>query len=197
MATAAREVFVKSRRVRKQRVPEEEKLARSLGLPGYRAGHFQAVDIANRTDDDQRKMVRSQEMRTLRRTTHIERLASAGTITKDQADICEWYASQHELGYSTIGCTANYGGAGGGGFGSSDLLARYKAQARARNNHIAARAAIPPALRHLFDRVVLHGHGLASGDNSLRPHSRAYSRLSSSFRHACNCLREIFELRND
>lgn len=199
MATAPnRKERARERKDRRLRVDEATKIAR-LVLPEGQAdrGGFAVADVANHSDSDQRHMVRSGEKRTVCRLTHIERLKRLNAITSEQALICEWYAKQHELGYQTVGCTANYSGAGGGGFGPSDLLARYKAQARARDNHIAARAAIPPALRHLFERVVLHGHGLAAAGGQTKPHSRVYSRLSISFRYACDCLREIFAFHND
>jgi hypothetical protein len=79
----------------------------------------------------------------------------AGIINAEQAAACEWYSAAYELGFQTIGCTANYGGAGGGSFGSSDLLARYKAQAEARENYHFARLAIPAHLLPSLDAVVL------------------------------------------
>jgi hypothetical protein len=79
----------------------------------------------------------------------------AGIINAEQAAACEFYAAAYQLGFQTIGCTANYGGAGGGSFGSSDLLARYKAQAEARENYYYARLAVPKHLLPSLDTVVL------------------------------------------
>lgn len=67
------------------------------------------VDVANQTDADQRHMVRSEQTRTVRRLTRIERMARAGMIEKHHVAACEWYASAHALGYDTIGVTAQYG----------------------------------------------------------------------------------------
>jgi hypothetical protein len=132
------------------------KLARTI-LPDAQVerGGLVMRDIANHSDSDQRRMVRSGETKTVRKLTRVELLTRAGIITSDQASACEWYAEAHELGYGTVGCTANYGGAGGGGFGSSDLLARYRAQQEARENFSYARLAIPAHLVGLFDRVVI------------------------------------------
>lgn len=132
-------------------------LADKIGLPDaqIRQGNIAIRDIANRTDADQRKMVRSGETKTVRRLTRVELMVKAGVIGADQAGACEWYVTAHELGFGTVGCTANYGGAGGGGFGAGHLLARYKAQAEARENYYYARQAIPGHLISLFEGVVL------------------------------------------
>jgi hypothetical protein len=148
---------MKPKRSRKvARVPEDVRLGRSILPAGQaRAGAFVAVDISNHSESDQRRMVRSGERRTIRRLTRVELMHKAGTITDEQARACAWYAAQHELGFQTVGCTANYGGAGGGGFGAGDLLARYKAQSEARENFHYARSAIPLWLVGPFEAVAL------------------------------------------
>jgi hypothetical protein len=155
----------RSRRARQPRIAPLEKLALSITTPEQARHGLKAVDIANHTDEDQREMVRlraaepdrksDKARQTVRKLTRVELLTKAGVITPDQALACEWYLTAHELGYQTVGCTANYLGAGGGGFGSSDLLARYKAQGEARENYLYARLAIPAHLIGLFDRVVI------------------------------------------
>lgn len=146
----------RAKRRTKKRVDPVVKLARTI-LPGEQAtnGDLAIRDVANHSDEDQRASVRSGETRTVRRRTRVEMLTLAGIISPDQALACEWYLNCHELGYQTVGCTANYCGAGGGGFGSSDLLARYKAQAEARENFQYAKLVIPHHLRGLFDRIVI------------------------------------------
>lgn len=146
----------KKLRKRKPRVDPVLKLALSL-VPAeqVRLGFYVICDVANHSDSEQRAMVRSGEKRTVRRRTRVELMREAGIITAEQAQACEWYAAAHEVGFQTVGCTANYSGAGGGGFGSGDLLARYRAQAEARENYHYARTAIPPALRDVFETVVL------------------------------------------
>jgi hypothetical protein len=141
---------------RKPKADPVEKLALSI-IPHqqFRTGNFAIRDIANHSEADQRAMVRSGSTKTIRRKTRIEMLRDAGVINNDQALACEWYAAAYQLGFQTIGCTANYAGAGGGGFGSSDLLARYKAQAEARENYHFARIAIPAHLVSSLDAVVL------------------------------------------
>lgn len=141
---------------RKVKADPTMKLALSI-LPGeqVKIGLYAIRDVANHSDDDQRAMVRSGEKQTIRRKTRIELMRDAGVINADQALACEWYALAYELGFQTVGCTANYGGAGGGGFGSSDLLARYKAQAEARENYHYARLAIPKHLTGIFEEVAL------------------------------------------
>lgn len=160
-----------SRRLRKKREDPVTKLARSI-LPAEQIAHGGLVirDIANHTDADQRKMVRSGETRTVRKLTRVERLTRAGVINADQALACEWYSNAYELGFQTVGCTANYMGAGGGGFGSSDLFARYKAQGEARANYHYARQAIPRHLLGIFEHIVLGvgSHPTLSKQDKLR-----------------------------
>lgn len=145
-----------SRRLRKTREDPTSKRARSI-LPAEQAGKRDLVvcDVANHSDADQRASVRSGETRTVRRLTRVELLVKAKVINLDQAAACAWYVDAHELGFQTVGCTANYGGAGGGGFGSNDLLARYKAQGEAREDYFFARSAIPQHLLQTFEGVVL------------------------------------------
>jgi hypothetical protein len=118
-------------------------------------GSFREVNVANHTDADQRHAVRSKETRTVRRLSRVELMAKSGVITSDQALACGWYAFCYEMGYQTVGCTANYSGAGGGGFGVGDLLARYKAQSDARENYLYAKQSIPNHLLGLFEGIVL------------------------------------------
>jgi hypothetical protein len=143
-------------RKRKAKIDPVEKLALSI-IPDqqFRTGSFAIRDIANHSDADQRAMVRSGSTRTIRRRTRIELMRDLGFINAEQAIACEWYSAAHELGFGTLGCTANYAGAGGGGFGSSDLLARYKAQAEARENFYYARLAVPAHLVPALDAVAL------------------------------------------
>jgi hypothetical protein len=147
-----------SRTGKKPQVPATVKLAMKI-VPLEQASRRDYVEcgVANHTDEDQRAMVRSKETKTIRKKTRIERMVIAGLIDKDQQNACEWYANAFELGYATVGCTANYCGAGGGGFGSSDLFARYKAQQEAREDYAYARKAIPGDYLKLFD-YVLFGH---------------------------------------
>lgn len=145
----------KSRRVKPKTDPVV-KLARLI-LPERQAtnGDLAIRDVANHSDADQRASVRSGETKTVRRKTRVELLQLAGIITREQQAACEWYLTAFELGYQTVGCTGNYTGAGGGGFGSTDLFARYKAQREARENFQYAKQAIPQHLRANFDRVVI------------------------------------------
>jgi hypothetical protein len=144
-----------SRRIRKQRVPKLEKLALSITTPEQARHGLREVDVANFSDADVKDADSLKRLKTVRKLTRVELLTRAGVITPDQALACEWYLTAYELGYQTVGCTANYLGAGGGGFGASDLLSRYKAQGEARENYLYAKQAIPEYLIGLFDRVVL------------------------------------------
>jgi hypothetical protein len=148
------------KRSRKLKVDPVLKLAESI-LPAEQIRNqlYAICGVSNHSDADQRAMVRSGETKTLRRLTRIELMHKAGIINAEQAQACEFYAAAYQLGFQTIGCTANYGGAGGGGFGSTDLLARYKAQAEARENYHYARLAVPKHLLPSLDAVVLEtGH---------------------------------------
>ncbi len=145
-----------SRRLRKTREDPVAKLARSI-LPAEQVaqGGLAIRDVANHSEQDQRAMVRSGNKQTVRRLTRVEMLVRSGDINPDQALACTWYATAYELGFQTVGCTANYCGAGGGGFGASDLLARYKAQGEARDDYFYARSAIPQHLVSVFEGIVL------------------------------------------
>lgn len=155
----------KGKRIRKVRSDPVAAKAREIGVPEAQVGRGDLAlrDVANHNDNDQRAMVRQRAgeergdkaRQTVRRLTRIEQLAKKGEITPEQARACQWYANAHELGFQTVGCTANYGGAGGGAFGSSDLLARYSAQAEARENFYYARRAIPDHLVVPFESIVL------------------------------------------
>jgi hypothetical protein len=142
---------------RKAKPPLVERVARGILPPEQvRRRDYTLADVANHTDAEQRHMVRSGEKKTIKRKTHIAILYARKALTARQAAICEWYAEQHEVGFEVgLGVCANYCGAGGGGFGADDLLARHKAQAEARHNYATARSALRPAERIVFERVVL------------------------------------------
>lgn len=166
----------------RQRVDPETKLTKQILKMGIvppvqvRRGDFDLHDVANHSEADQRHMVRSKETQTVRRKSHLEKLCSRKAITPDQFRICQWYADQYEAGFATVGCTANYMGAGGGGFGAKDLFARYEAQLAARENYAMAKATISRPLISLFERVVIHQTPINEGGRC--------TRLSLSFRLA-------------
>lgn len=184
MATAARAVM-RGDKPKKVKLDPAVKLALSLVPPVQVAnGVFREANVANFTEAQQRHAVRSKEVKTVRRETHIERLVRLRTLTPRQGQLCEWYAKQHEAGFEvSTGCTANYCGAGGGGFGTMDLLARHAEQYMAREMYAQARASISPVLLSLFERVVLGRIGLGEAGGHAR-----YSRLSLSFRLAVDQL---------
>lgn len=190
--------MAKDKRARKLRTPEQmvARTAKTIGLDPAQVARADLVlaPVANWSDADQRHMVRSDEKHTVRRLTRIERLVRSGTIQRNEAAACEAYADWHALGYDTIGCTPNYLGAGGGGFGPRDLWARYRAQSEARERYLFARAGIPPMLLALFESVVLHGRPMASWrDDERAGRSQRASRLSNSFRLAAAKLVERVE----
>lgn len=172
----------------KVRTPEQQliKLARRL-LPAVQArrGDFTFHDVQNRTDADQRHMVRSDEKRTLRRLTRVEKLQRAGTITRDEAQACQWYADAYSLGYDTIGMTAHYQGSGVRSGGVFCLASRYRAQQEARENYDFAKQGISPFLLPLFERVVIEG--LTIGQATQKA-GRQLTRYTSAFRLAANQL---------
>jgi hypothetical protein len=145
-----------ARRKHKTKVDQVAKLAMSILPPEQlRNNLYEICGVANHSVADQRDSMSLKRTKTLRRRTRIELMQRAGIINAEQAAACEFYAAAYQLGFQTIGCTANYGGAGGGSFGSSDLLSRYKAQAEARENYHFARLAIPAHLLPSLDAVVL------------------------------------------
>lgn len=166
----------------RQRVDPETKLTREIRKMGIlpavqvRQGDFKLHDVANHSEADHRHTVRSKETQTVMRKSHLEKLCARRAITPDQYRICQWYADQYEAGFATVGCTANYMGAGGGGFGAKDLFARYEAQLSARENYHMAKSTIARPLLGLFERVVIHQTPINEGGRC--------TRLSLSFRLA-------------
>lgn len=179
---------------RKNRTPDQEaaKVARSIGLaPEQIRRGVSLAQVSNWTEGDQRKMIRSGETRTVRKRTRVERLRSAGTIEPHEAAACEAYANWHALGYDTIGCTANYEGAGGGGFRSEDLLARYRAQGEARESYQFARQALPPMFLPMFEAIVLEGRAISEAGIGLYgqlSRSQKCAKLTAAFRLSANVL---------
>lgn len=173
-------------KARKQKIDPAIRLACVI-IPSVqvRKGEFAIVDIANRTEADQRHMVRSGEKRTIRRLTHLERLEARRIITKRQLQICEWYAEQHEKGFGVTCHIANYGMTGGKAPGAMDLLAKTRSQYLARQNYAYAKASIAPGLIHLFERIVIGQTDLGNGETWRRK-----SALKNTFRLAVDQLDE-------
>lgn len=165
----------------KTRTPEQNllRLAKRL-LPESQArqGGLVLCEVSNRSDADQRHMVRSQEKHTVRRLTRIEKLHRAGTLSKHEAQACQWYADAHALGFDTLGITANYGATGGDGSNVYTHLARHKAQQEARADYAFAREAIPALLLPIFERVILEGQAIGDAGQD------SYSGLGRSQRAA-------------
>lgn len=175
------------------KTPEQQavRIARSIGVPERQMRGLILVDVSNRSDTDQRHSVRSGETRTVRKLTRIERLHRAGTIERHEAAACQWYADAYSLGYDTIGCTANYAGAGGGGRVSDHLFARYRAQDEARANYAFARIAIPREFLPMFEAVVLEGRAIAEAGTGLYEQlsrSQKLGKLAATFRLTANLL---------
>jgi hypothetical protein len=145
--------MAKSRRSRRARIDPVAKLARTI-LPPEQVSNLVICDVANHSDADQRDMESLKRTKTVRKLTRVELMLKAGVINAEQAQACAWYVESHELGYQTVGCTANYTGAGGGGFGPKDLLGRYSAQIEARANYRYARLALPAHLVERFDSIL-------------------------------------------
>ncbi len=164
------------------------KVAREIGLADTHLTHFTLVDVKNRSEADQRHMARSGVKHTVRRKSRVERLLAAKVIDPHQAKAIAWYADQHEAGYATVGCTANYAGAGGGGFGTSDLLARYGEQAEARDNYLWAKSFIPHDLVAGFEAVVLDQHGLNEVPTIGNSKRTRFRNRRAAFRMACDFL---------
>lgn len=160
-------------RIRKQRITEDAKVARLIDLPMYRPGQFETVDISNRTEDDQRKMVRSGERRTLRRKPKIDELVTRGVINRQEAAACEWYAQAHALRYDTQGITSRYGETSSSGKTNFDHLPKSRVQQEAYDNFEFARAGINPGMLGMFEQVVLYGRPLGKLALTFRTAARA------------------------
>lgn len=150
---------MKSRKLRAARVTEDVRLGRLI-LPEGQAvpGVFVAVDVANHSDGDQRRMIRSGERRTIKRRSRFEELG----LHPHQVAACEWYADAHAQRYDTQGITARYGEGVKSGNPSFDHLPKTVEQEDALADFAMARAAISPSLLGLFERVVLHGGEIGS-----------------------------------
>lgn len=179
MASAAR---TRKARKRAARIPEDVRLALVLLPAGQaRPGNFEAVDISNHSDWDQRAMVRSGERRTIRRKPKIDELVHRGIISHREAAACEWYAQAHALRYDTLGITSSYGCVGGRSSSNFDHLPKTREQQDAYENFEYARAGINPFMLGLFERVVLYG--------------RPLGKLAITFRTAARQLLERIEGR--
>lgn len=180
----------RAKQTRKARTPEQHviRLARRL-LPAAQArpGTFRLHDVQNRSDDDQRHMIRSEERKTLQRIPRIDKLLSARIIDKHEAEACRWYADAYAAGYDTIGVTSTYGGSGVRSSGTFCLASRYREQQEARENYEFAKQGIPPFLLPLFERVVLEGTSIAGATNQ---NGRALGKLTAEFRLAANMLHQ-------
>ncbi len=163
-----------SRRIRE---PKLHRLAKSIDMPQAQIdrGDYEACDVANRTDAEQRHSVRSQQTRTVRKKTKLQKLCPS-VITKDELKTCEWYQGVYSLAYEMLGTTADYGRPGGNGFDPSVVMMRSRVQRLAASDYAYARAGIDPLLVGLFERIVLHG--------------RPMNRLGLSFRRAVRQLAE-------
>jgi len=158
MATRAR----RSMKLKAARRDPVAALARSIDMPEAQIskGGLVAVDVQNHSDDDQRAMVRSTQTQTVRRLTKLEKLYARQVVDMRELKACEWYRGAHEARYDTLGVTAQWGSAGGGGTGLRDHLPKTKEQQAAFADFDFARAGISPTIRPLFERVVLQGRPL-------------------------------------
>ena len=150
--------------------PKARRVARQVGLPAMQIANdqFDVVDVQNHSDDDQRRMTRSGERKTIRRKDKLETLYQAGMIDLDGYKACVWYRNAYSLGFDTIGITSRYGESNGSGATSFTHFAKHLEQQRARDEYATARNAIDPLLIALMERVVIH--------------ARPMGRLALSFR---------------
>lgn len=161
-----------SRKIKKLREDPVAKLAKVIGLPPAQVKpDLRIVDAPNPEAGNNR---------TLRKPTKLEKLHRLGVITERELLVCEWYHEAHSLRYDTVGITAKYGDCHGGS-PKRDHLPSSRKQEEAFRNFEFAREGITPAVRQVFDRVVLHGF--------------AIGRLGFMFRLALNQLAERIEGR--
>lgn len=153
-----------SRRLKKLREDPTVKLALTITTPQQaRRGDLRIVDVANHSDADQRHMVRSGEMKTVRRQTLAERLKARLGLEDQEADACQWYHDAHEARYATLDTIAKYGDRRGGGRTDFDHMPKTPEQDIAHGNFSYGRSAISPNLLPMFERVVLHGWEMMPG----------------------------------
>lgn len=147
-----------NRKMRRRQIDEPTRIALSL-LPAIQAvrGDFQAVDVQNHTESDQRRMVRSGEKRTIRRRSHIDHIAHRIGLDEREASACQWYADTHAQRYDTVNVIGSYGDGCRTTKTNFDHLPSTNEQDIAAEHFYLAREAIAPVLRKLFDRVVIEG----------------------------------------
>ena len=181
----------KSNRLRKPKADPTVKVALSIGIPLSQVANdrFVQCDVVNHTEADHRAMVRAlgtnminqDARRTLRRKPKIDQLRDRGIISDREAKACEWYQITYESEYETKVRIADWEAAGH----CSDRAYGHWPVSMDLGPHISmfeyAREAIPPLVRPLFDRVVLHG--------------RPLGKLALTFRMAAKRLLERIEDR--
>lgn len=140
---------VSAERIEARRKRHLANTAALVGLPDAQRDH--AIDVA---EAPQIGTEPSPIKQTIRKLTRVELLARSGVLAAHEKAACEWFADVHALAFDTVGCTANYEGRSGGGFGTLDLLARYSAQARAREDYRWASGFIPEKYRPMFEAIV-------------------------------------------
>lgn len=147
------------RRIKRDRLDPATRLALELDLPQAQIaqGDFAVRDVANHSDAEQRHSVRSGNTRTVCRLNRIDKLVKRQVISTREGAACQWYANAHAMRYDTTGITASYGDGGGAPRTNFDHLPKNRAQEQAFWHFDGARAVIPPMIRPMFDRVVLHG----------------------------------------
>lgn len=170
-----------SRRIRKQREPEQQRLARARGVyaASSRPDEYVATDIVNFSEDDARELERAKDhitrereklkikpkqdhvaKRTMKRKQHkLDELVTRGVISREEAAYCEWYLDRHEELYEAKCKIANWAATGGS---SDQAFGHWPANALmhpGRTLFDEARESLG-AKRWMFERVVLHGKRL-------------------------------------
>lgn len=107
----------------KLKVDELARVASDIGVPATQAAraHLELVTVQNRTDDDQRHMVRSGKAQTVKRTHMLDRWRRADLINDRQLAAGNAWAELRHAGRYDAVKVADYAGSGGG---SPDPLAR-------------------------------------------------------------------------
>ncbi len=147
---------------RRIREPKVRRLAKAIDMPQSQIdrGDYEACDVANRTDADQRHSVRSEQTRTIRKKTKLQKLKDAGIINSRELSACEWYQSTYEEHYETRVRIADWSATGGASDRAYGHWPAGVVLEPGMNMIEFARQGISPAVLPMFDRVVLHGRPL-------------------------------------
>lgn len=157
-----------SKRLKRSREDPTVRLALTITTPQQaRRGDLRIIDVANRTDADQKDATSLQRFKTVRRQTLAERLKMRLGLEDQEASACQWYADAHEEDYAACLRISDWES---GAKSTDEAYGHWptgKPLEPGASMFEFAREAISPNLRPMFERVVLHGWEMMPGSAML------------------------------